>query len=267
MIRLEAVIFDWAGTTVDHGSLAPVRALTEVFRRRGMTVSDADARRDMGIFKRDHIARIFAMSHIASQWRDLHGAEPGDHDVASVFADFLPLQMNVLEEYSDLIEGVAAVATRLRERHLRIGSTTGYTRLMLDLLVERAKAHGYETDVALCPDDVGGGRPNPWMCLQIALSFHVTATASVVKIGDTVSDIEEARNAGMWAVGVAATGNEIGLSAAALAALPDDDRQRRLAIARDRLKAAGAHYVIDSAAASESVVDAIERRLAAGDRP
>ena len=267
MIRVEAAIFDWAGTTVDHGSLAPVRAVTEVFRRRGIALSDADARRDMGIFKRDHIARILAMPHIAGQWRDVHCAEPGDADVASVFADFLPLQTSILEEYSDLIEGVAAVVTRLRRRHLRIGSTTGYTRSMLNVLVERARAHGYEADAALCPDDVGGGRPHPWMCLQIAVILRVSATATVVKIGDTVSDIDEARNAGMWAVGVAATGNEIGLSAAALAALADEDRQERLAIARERLTAAGAHYVIDTAAAVEPVVDAIERRLAAGDRP
>jgi phosphonoacetaldehyde hydrolase len=267
MIRLEAVIFDWAGTTVDHGSLAPVRAVSEVFRRCGITVSDADARRDMGVFKRDHIAKILAMAHIADQWRAVHRAEPGDDDVASLFAEFLPLQMHMLVECSDVIEGVAAAAIRLRQRHLRLGGTTGYTRPMLDVLVERARAQGFEVDAALCPDDVGGGRPHPWMCLQLALSFHVSATATVVKVGDTISDIEEARNAGMWAVGVSATGNEIGLSAAELAALPDADRQHRLAIAREHLKAAGAHYVLDSASGIEPVVDAIERRLAAGDRP
>jgi len=267
MSRLEAVIFDWAGTTVDHGSLAPVRAVTEVFRQRGIAVSDTDARRDMGIFKRDHIARILAMPHIACDWRHVHRAEPTDDDVTSLFADFLPMQMKILEEYSDVIDGVAGAVSRLRQRQLRIGSTTGYTRPMLDVLVERAKAQGYEADVALCPDDVGGGRPHPWMCLQIALSLHVSATATVVKIGDTISDIEEGRNAGMWAVGVAATGNEVGLSAAALAALPDEDRRRRLTTAREHLKVAGAHYVIDTAAAVESVVDIIDRRLAAGERP
>jgi phosphonoacetaldehyde hydrolase len=221
----------------------------------------------MGIFKRDHIARVLAMPHVVRQWHGRYGAEPGEQDVATLFADFLPLQMDVLEECSELIDGVADVATRLRRRHLRLGSTTGYTRPMLDMLIRRAKAQGYESDAALCPDDVGGGRPHPWMCLQLALTFHVTATAAVVKIGDTISDIEEARNAGMWAVGVAATGNEIGLTAAALAGLPDDDRHRRLTLAREHLKAAGAHYVVDSAADAESVVDEIERRLAAGERP
>ena len=267
MRRIEAVIFDWAGTTIDHGSLAPVRAVTEVFRRRGISVSDADARKDMGLFKRDHIARILGMPHVARQWRDTHGGPPVDADVESVFADFLPEQMKVLDAYSEVIAGVAAVTSRLRIRQLRIGSTTGYTRPMLDVLVERARAQGYESDIALCPNDVGGGRPHPWMCLQIAMSFRVSATATVIKIGDTISDIDEARNAGMWAVGVAATGNEIGLSAGEFAALADDDRQRRLAMARERLRGAGAHFVIDSAAAIEPIVDAIDRRLAAGDRP
>ena len=265
--RVEAVIFDWAGTTVDHGSLAPVRAVTEVFRRRGISVSDADARRDMGIFKRDHIASILAMPHVASQWRDTPRAQRADDDVNALFADFLPVQLEILEEYSGVIKGVATAVARLRGRGLRIGSTTGYTRPMLDVLVERARPQGYEPDVALCPDDVGGGRPLPWMCLRIALSFRVSATAAVVKIGDTVSDIDEARNAGMWSVGVAATGNEIGLTATELAALSSGDRERRLAAAREHLKAAGAHYVIDSVAAIGSVIDAIDRRLAAGERP
>src|SRR5262249_34370050 len=157
MNRVEAIIFDWAGTTVDHGSLAPVRAMTELFRRRGIVVTDADARKDMGIFKRDHIARILAMPHIASEWRSVHHADPGSDDVDRMFAEFLPLQMKILEEYSDVIAGVAAAATQLRARHIRIGSTTGYTRPMLDVLVERARGQGYEVDAALCPDDVGGG--------------------------------------------------------------------------------------------------------------
>jgi phosphonoacetaldehyde hydrolase len=264
MNRIEAVIFDWAGTTVDHGSLAPVRAVTELFRQRGLVVTDADARKDMGIFKRDHIARILAMPHVASQWRHAHRTEPDDDDVDRMFADFVPLQMRILEEYSEVIAGVAAVTRRLRARHLRIGSTTGYARPMLDVVLERARAQGYEVDAALCPDDVGGGRPRPWMCLQIAQAFRVSATAAVVKVGDTVSDVEEALNAGMWAVGVAATGNEIGLSAGALAALSDEDRQRRLVVARERLKAAGAHYVIDCASDIDAVVDAIDGRVAAG---
>lgn len=224
MIRLSAVIFDWAGTTVDHGSLAPVRALTELFRLRGITLSDADVRRDMGMFKRDHIRKIVTMPHVVEQWQKAHHVAPGENDVASLFVEFLPLQLEVLRRHAEVIAGVPEVVARLRRRRLQIGSTTGYTRSLLDVLIERAREQGYESDLAVCPDDVGGGRPQPWMCLRLALSFHVSATSAAVKVGDTVSDIEEARNAGMWAVGVAATGNEVGLSAADLAILSDEDR-------------------------------------------
>jgi phosphonoacetaldehyde hydrolase len=264
---LQAVIFDWAGTTVDHGSRAPVRAMTELFAHRGILIEDIDARRDMGIFKRDHIQRILEMPHVRLQWSEVRGAAPKDDDVDSLFDEFIPLQLEVLGQHSTLIEGVAEVAERIRTRGLKIGSTTGYTRPMLDILLQSAATQGYSPDLSLCPEDVGGGRPCPWMCLRIALELRARATAAVVKIGDTASDIHEALNAGMWAVGVSATGNEVGLGAEELAGLPQHERKLLLETARDTLEGAGAHYVINSAAGIEPVLDEIESRLRAGDRP
>jgi phosphonoacetaldehyde hydrolase len=234
--RVQAVIFDWAGTTIDHGSLAPVRAMTETFARHGIRLSDADVRRDMGLFKKDHIRRI-----LHEQTRQT----PDEGDVETLFAEFVPIQMEMLEQHAELIAGVTDVVERLRGRGVKVGSTTGYTRPMLDLLLRCAARQGYRPDAALCPEDTGGGRPHPWMCLRIALEFRLEATAAAVKVGDTTSDIEEGRNAGMWTVGVSATGN---------------DRA-------DTLQAAGAHYVIETAAELEPVLTVLERRLAAGERP
>jgi len=266
--RLEAVIFDWAGTTVDCGSLAPVRAVTNLFALHGIQLSDAEVRRDMGLFKKDHIRRILEIEHVEAEWKKRKGrAAKNDADVEELFADFTALQMKILEEHSQLIDGVAGLAEKLRDCGLKLGSTTGYTRPMLDLLLARAVEQGYRPDVSLCPDDVGGGRPHPWMCLRIALDFRLSSTAAAIKVGDTVSDIQEGLNAGMWTAGVAATGNEVGLSASELAALTPEEYRRRLDCARDHLKAAGAHYVIDSVAQMESVIDDIDRRLAAGERP
>jgi phosphonoacetaldehyde hydrolase len=267
MKKLEAVIFDWAGTTVDHGSLAPVKAVTAVFARHGLSISDADARRDMGIFKKDHIRRILAMPHVAADWSKKHGGTPEERDVEVLFDEFQPLQMAILEEYSALIDGTAEITEQLRSAGLKIGSTTGYTRPMLDVLVAASARRGYRPDLALCPDDTDGGRPYPWMCLRAALEFRLSSTSAAVKVGDTPSDIAEGLNAGMWAIGVAATGNEIGLSAAEFAALPADERQTRVAQACHRLSAAGAHYVVDSVALLAPVLEEIDQRLAAGERP
>ncbi len=266
-MNLEAVIFDWAGTMVDHGSLAPVRAITKLFSRHGITLSDEDARRDMGIFKQDHIRRILALPNIAERWREENGESPKEADVDALFAEFIPLQMEVLGAHSRLIFGAGRAAENLRARGWKIGSTTGYTRPMLEVLLESAARQGYRPDVSLCPDDVGGGRPRPWMCFRIALELGLSAAAAAVKIGDTPSDIEEGLNAGMWAVGVALTGNEIGLSAKDFAALPADEREARVDQARAVLRSTGAHYVIDSVALCEPVLEEIDARLAAGERP
>jgi phosphonoacetaldehyde hydrolase len=265
--RLEAVIFDWAGTTVDHGSLAPVRALTELFKRHGIRVEDADVRRDMGLFKKDHIRRILQLPQVSIAWSTNKGRRPGEHDIEKLFAEFGPAQMEVLGQYSQVIAGAAETFEELQRRGLRVGSTTGYTRPMLDFLIQKAAAQGYRPEVSLCPDDVGGGRPHPWMCLQIVLRFQLRCVAAAVKVGDTVSDIEEGLNAGMWTVGISETGNEIGLSAAELAVLPGDERKRRSLKAAHNFQAAGGHYVIENLLALPRILEEIDQRLASGERP
>lgn len=267
MKKLQAVIFDWAGTTVDFGSVAPVRAVTRLFASRKIQITDADVRRDMGLYKRDHIHHILRVPHVEAEWQRQNGRTPNELDVDALFADFMTMQVAILDEHSEIIEGVADVAERLRGSGLRLGGTTGYTRSMLDLLVARANQQGYRTDRSLCPDDVGGGRPHPWMCLRLALEFRLHSTAAAVKVGDTPSDIHEGLNAGMWTVGVTITGNEVGLTPAQLASLPPEERNLRLDRARENLLAAGAHYVIESVAMLEPVLEQIDARCAAGERP
>src|SRR5262245_13131429 len=207
MKRLEAVIFDWAGTMVDHGSLAPVRAVTELFSRHDIQLRDEVVRRDMGIFKKDHIRRILQMADVSIEWSRKTGRPPAEDDVEKLFVEFLPLQMEILGRHSQLIAGAAEISEMLQRAGMKVGSTTGYTRPMLDLLVAQAASHGYRPDLALCPEDVDGGRPYPWMCLETALCFRLSSTAAAVKVGDPPSDIHEGLNAGMWVVGVSATGN------------------------------------------------------------
>ena len=265
--NLEAVIFDWAGTTVDHGSLAPVRVLVQVFAAHGVPISDTQARRDMGLLKKDHIERILKSPEVCGRWTERFGCTPTCADLDQLFAEFIPLQMQCLGEYSRLIPGAAELTARLRTHGCKIGSTTGYTRPMLDLLLECARAQGYSPDISLCPDDVGGGRPKPWMCYRLGIEFGLVSSAACVKVGDTPIDIAEGRNAGMWTIAVAATGNEIGLSEEEFAALSEREREGRVTAARSHLSEAGAHYVVDSVADCEGILDEIERRIGNGDRP
>src|SRR5579863_1294258 len=229
---IKAVIFDWAGTTVDHGSLAPVRVLQEVFARRKVVLSEEEARRDMGILKKDHIRKILFEPAIAHRWRDSVGKDPREADVESLFADFIPLQLECIVRYSEVIEGVAETVARIRKRGIKIGSTTGYTRAMLDLILKPAAEQGYNPDCAITPDEVDGGRPHPWMIYANAIRLKVEPLEAIVKIGDTPVDIEEGLRAGVWTIGVACTGNMIGLSAEDFGKLAPSEKATRLENAR-----------------------------------
>jgi phosphonoacetaldehyde hydrolase len=265
--RLQAVILDWAGTTVDHGSLAPVRVLEKIFADRGIEISEEEARRDMGVLKKDHIRSLLHFERIAGEWKKRHNKGPGEDEVEILFADFIPQQMACLLECSTVISGVRRAVEHLRDRGLKIGSTTGYTRPLMEILLPHAARQGYVADCVLCPDDVGGGRPLPWMIYENAIRMKIYPLEAILKIGDTISDIEEGLNAGCWAVGVAQTGNMIGMTEQQWGALSQAEREVRLRDARRKLQDAGAHYTIDTLAEIEPIVDGIEARLQSGERP
>ncbi len=264
---LQAVVLDWAGTTVDHGSLAPIRVLQRIFADREIEITEDEARRDMGLLKKDHIRSLLRHPRIAREWERRYHQPPGEDTVENLFADFLPQQMKCLVECSSVISGVSDAVQRLRKRGLKIGSTTGYTRPLLEVLLPHAASQGYVPDCALCPDDVGAGRPLPWMLYENAVRMQIFPLEAMVKVGDTISDIEEGLNAGTWAVAVARTGNMIGLTEEQWCALPSGEAAERLRKAHRHLLDAGAHYVIDTLADLDPVLDGIEVRLRTGERP
>jgi len=259
--RLKGLVLDWAGTTVDYGSLAPAKTLQQLFAKARITLTESETRRDMGLPKKDHIRGILLMPRVRDAWRELHGYTPGEADVERMYQEFIPLQFSCLAEYSTVIPGVAEASEKFRERGLKIGSTTGYTRAMLDLLVEQSAKNGYRPDCSLSPEDVGAGRPLPFMMYESAVKLQVYPLAALAKIGDTPVDIHEGLNAGAWSIGVAATGNMIGLSLDDFRALSGSEREARLVRARAELQEAGAHYVVDTLADVDAVLDDIEDRL------
>ncbi|MBY0507610.1 MAG: phosphonoacetaldehyde hydrolase [Bryobacteraceae bacterium] len=254
-MKLRAAIFDWAGTTVDYGCFAPVRVLEEVFAAAGVPITAAEARASMGLAKHDHIRSIVREPRVAEAWRKKHGVAPGDAEAVRLYEHFVPLQSARVAGDSAVIPGAAAVVARLRDRGLRIGSSTGYTRAMLDLVLPGAAAAGYAPDTSVTPEEAGGGRPAPWMLFENLRRLGVYPPRACVKIGDTVSDMEEGVNAGMWTVGVVDSGNEIGLTPAGFAALSEAERAAVRAPAAERLRAAGADFIVQDLSELEAVLE------------
>ncbi|HEV8674692.1 MAG TPA: phosphonoacetaldehyde hydrolase [Methylomirabilota bacterium] len=264
---IEAVILDWAGTTIDFGCVAPAVVFVEVFRRKGVPISMEEARVPMGAHKRVHIQRITELDAVRRRWEETHGRRPDDGDVEAMFKDFVPLQLDCLSTYSELIPGTLEVVGELRRRGIKIGSTTGYTTPMVEINLRDAARQGYKPDSTVCASDVPAGRPYPYMCLQNAVNLGVTTVHACVKVDDTVPGIEEGLNAGMWTVGLAVTGNEVGLTRPEWEALPAGEKQVKRARAYRRMQQAGAHYVVDAIGDLLPCIDDIQARIHRGEQP
>jgi phosphonoacetaldehyde hydrolase len=264
---IKAVVLDWAGTTVDFGSLAPVAALQRAFEATGVPITPAEAREHMGVLKKDQIRFICGGERVRAQWTKRHGLPPAERDVERIFDDFLPRQAEILAEYSTPIPGVCETVETWRSGGLRIGSTTGYTRALLDVVRAEAARLGYAPDASVTPDEVGGGRPKPFMCYRNAILLGVFPLWRCVKIGDTPADIAEGLNAGMWTIALTATGNEIGISPRDWEALAPEERATREQNTARRLMDAGAHFTAPSLPDCTELLADIERRLAAGVKP
>jgi phosphonoacetaldehyde hydrolase len=260
-IRIRAIMLDWAGTTVDHGSMAPVLALQTLFAQHGIALCNEDARRDMGLLKRDQIQAILALPNIRAEWHVINGREPGEKEVSSLFEEFGPLQMKIIVQHSQLIPGVDHVVKDWQSRGILIGSTTGYTRKMLGPVVAQAAQQGFSPDASVCPDEAGGGRPAPWMLMKNAHLLNVYPPSACVKIGDTIVDVEEGRNAGMWTIGLTKTGNLVGLDREEWAKLPESTKEAKLIRAQETLLEAGADYVAEDLASCNEALAAITERL------
>lgn len=264
---LKAVVLDWAGTAVDYGSFAPTAVFMRLFEEEGVRITAADARSGMGLMKRDHLKKILRQPNVAQAWQASHGASATEADIDVLFGQFVPMQMAVLGEYATPIPGLQEALIELRKRGLKIGSTTGYTRQMMDILAPAARQQGYSPDCIVCPDEVPAGRPYPWMCYRNAMELGVYPMNTMVKVGDTLVDIEEGRNAGMWTVGVTQTGNVLGMSETDVNALTPSERETLNQDIAAQLFEAGAHCVIDGIWHLPRALDSIESRLAHGERP
>lgn len=265
--RIQAIIFDWAGTTVDHGSCAPAGVFVQAFAKHGLQVSTDQARGPMGIHKRDHVRTLLDLDSVREQFQKAHNRVFGESDIDAIYKDATRMQIDCLKDYADPIPGVLDTLAQLKKNGVKIGSCTGYVTEMMDVLVPAAAAKGFKPDTWVCASDVKSARPSGQMALLNLVRLDVAMVQACIKVGDTVSDVEEGLNAGMWSVGVTLTGNEVGLNEKELAALDDKERERRRARAHDRLACAGAHYVIDGVSKLPPVIAEIEARMARGETP
>jgi phosphonoacetaldehyde hydrolase len=267
--KVKAVILDWSGTTADAYVLAPAVVFVDVFKKHGVEISMAEARGPMGLRKDLHIKALTEVPEIAERWKGVHGKVPGQAEVDAMFADFVPMQLECLREYTGLLPGVADTTQKLQAEGIKIGSSTGFVRSMVDILEADAKKQGYVPDASVAGDEVEhGARPKPFMVYKNLDMLDVHPIQSVVKVDDTTSGVGEALEAGCWGVGIARYSNYMNIdSFEHEKSLSDAEIARRLAFTRETLRKAGAHYVIDTFDELPAVIEDVNARLARGEKP
>lgn len=264
---VRAVVLDWAGTTVDFGCCAPVEVFRASFAALGLETTDAEVRGPMGTEKRDHIRSVLSLPAVTERWRAARGRDWTEDDVLEVFERFLPMQVETVSKYAQVIAGVPEMAAELKERGIGIGSSTGYPGAVMDVLVPLAAEQGYSPDVVLSGTDLNPGRPAPFLIWENMRRLGVYPAAAVVKVDDSLAGIEAALNAGCWAVGIAASGTLVGKRQDEFEALDEDVRDALVEAARDKMYRAGAHMVLDTIAELPAAIDEFDDNIAGGALP
>jgi phosphonoacetaldehyde hydrolase len=260
-MKIEGILFDWAGTTVDFGCMAPVLAFRDSFKENGVAVTEAEIRKPMGVLKHDHIKMMFAMDRIAGAWRDAHGKDWDAAAVESIYDVFEKHLMAILASSARVKPGVVDTVKKLRAQGYKIGSTTGYTDPMMAIVVPEAARQGYAPDCWFSPDSTGGyGRPYPYMIFRNMETLHLSDVRHVIKVGDTVSDIREGKAAGVWSVGVLDGSSVMGVSEETFRQKSEAEKQvMREAAARVFMKA-GADAVIQDMTELPGLLEKLEGR-------
>ena len=258
MKKIKAVIFDWAGTTVDYGCMAPVQAFVEVFKQYGIEPTMEEVREPMGMLKIDHIRTMLKMDRIKALWTEKYGKEPGEEEAQALYQIFEEKLLSILHLYADPKPGVVETVNRLRRHGIKIGSTTGYNDKMMEIVVPAAKEKGYEPDVWFSPDSTEQkGRPYPYMIFRNIEALGLKKVRRVLKVGDTISDIKEGIAAGVTTVGIIEGSSLMGLTQEEFENLTDKEKQLCYEKVEKQYKDAGADYVISTIKELPSLIESL----------
>ncbi|MCL2456714.1 MAG: phosphonoacetaldehyde hydrolase [Defluviitaleaceae bacterium] len=257
-MKIKAVILDWAGTTVDYGCFAPVNAFVKAFESYEITPTMDETRAPMGMEKRAHVAKMLEGERLSALWLEKYENAPSGEDIDAIYNKFEPNLFSTLEDYTTPLPGAVEAVKKIREMGIKIGSTTGYTKKMMDIVIPSAKSKGYEPDLVVCPEDVGSGRPNPYMIWHNLQRLGVGDIRTVVKIGDTVADMEEGVNAGCICVGVLKGSSLLGLNEEEINSMEKTKLDALLKKTEAEYFSAGANYVISEISDLPALLKEIE---------
>lgn len=260
--EVKLVVFDWAGTTVDYGCIAPLAVFERIFENKNIHLTREEILKPMGMGKRDHIQTLLSAEEATAQWKEQYQRDWTQADIDEMFAQFNTELLRALKDYCTPIDGVLEAIEELRNMGIHIGSTTGYTKEMMDIVEKGAEKLGYAPDYMVTSEKTDGfGRPYPYMLYENMKHFGVASINCVVKVGDTVADIKEGKNAGAWSIGVVEGSSVANMTLEMAESMSEEEKEARFAKAEEIMKNAGADYVIRTMRELPKVIEEINSRM------
>lgn len=259
MSKIEAVIFDWAGTTVDYGCFAPVQAFKDAFNAYGLEPTIDQIREPMGMLKIDHIKTILEMPLIDKSFKRKYNRDFNSEDVKNIYDLFEASLMVGIAKHTAIKPHLLETVAKLKEMKIKIGSTTGYTDTMMESVLKSAMEQGYQPDCWYSPDATNSiGRPYPYMIFKNMATLKINSVKNVIKVGDTISDIQEGVNAGVISIGVIEGSSMLGLSESEFNELNEKDRHRAVERVKEAYINEGADYVINNLSELIAIIQEVE---------
>ena len=226
--------------------MAPALAFQKLFKKNNVLITLEEARIPMGLRKDIHIKSILQIPRVKKNWYSYYGRDPNASELNSMYKHYIPLQKEILKDYSDIIPGVNTTIDILRNKfNFKIGLTTGFNRELSSILVNKTEQQGLILDSVVASDDVLNGiRPKPFMIYKNLENLNISSPQSVIKVDDTISGIQEGLQAGCITVGVSKYSNYMNITDLSL--ISEYDLELRNENVKKKMRKAGAHFVIDS---------------------
>jgi phosphonoacetaldehyde hydrolase len=257
--KITGVIFDWSGTILDFGAMAPIRAYMKSFEECGVPVTEDEARNSLELTRYDHIRNMLGTRRISREWERTWGKAWDQDDVEKIYMSLDKNFEASLKETAQIKPGILYITRQLREAGIKVGTTTEYNNQMLHILLPIAEQQGFTADCSLTSDAaMGKGRPYPYMIFLNMIKLGLMNVHQIIKVGDTVEDIKEGQAAGAWTVGILDGSAVMGLDEAHYNALSKSElskyRQRALEVYAE----VGADFAIRNVTELVDVIRKIE---------
>jgi phosphonoacetaldehyde hydrolase len=183
-MAIRAILFDVIGTTVLENQPDVIfRCFRAAFLDSGVDVSSEDIRSIRGRDKKAAISKLLLEKNSGPQLANA---------ILQSFKDNFASHLDLFYEHPELKDLIVF----LRSKNILIGIGSGLPQDIFEMLFDNLKWHKYKFDYVSMSEKIGKSRPDPAMIFDMMRQCRIISN-EFLKVGDTPSDVEEGKNAGV----------------------------------------------------------------------